>query len=108
MSDSTIILRHDVPANQWLAHFQGKANLAYGSDLPLKAVRRLLEGTERESGVFRLQCEDGSVAGVPDDIVWDDPELFRTCVECNATGTYTGLAEVETCRTCCGRKVVPV
>ena len=41
-------------------------------------------------------------------IVWDPPELLFPCGACEGRGEYVGLLERDVCRTCAGRKVVPV
>jgi len=95
--------------DQWLAHFERKPQVAFGGDMPVRAVRRLLEGTDAAPGAYTLLCDrDLSGSGILSrDITWDPPELLRPCPDCGGRGRYTGLHDVESCRTCGGRKVVP-
>lgn len=55
--ESTIIAKLHGPRNQWVAYFSGTPGLKSFSDNPVKAVRRLLEGTEAAPGVFELLCD---------------------------------------------------
>jgi hypothetical protein len=109
MADETTIIARSADGH-WVAHFDGKPNCAFGSDMPVKAVRRLLEGMEAEPGVFTLLC-DGDLAGshiLRYSMVWDPPELLFPCQACEGRGDYVGLLERTACRACGGRKVVPV
>ena len=76
--------------------------------MPVKAVRRLLEGTEAAPGTFILICDaDLSASDVlRRGIIWDQPEMLFECPSCRGTGQYVGLSEVETCKVCGGRKLV--
>jgi hypothetical protein len=47
ISPKTIITRFDRDADQWSAWFELTPQVAFGGDLPVVAMRRLLEGTER-------------------------------------------------------------
>lgn len=108
MPDGTIVARFT--GGQWVAHFEGKPQGAFGSDLPVKAVRRLLEGMEVEPGAFNLLC-DGEGPGdevLRYSVVWDPPELQFPCQACEGRGEYVGLFEREVCQGCLGRKVIAV
>ena len=98
MPDSTIVARFI--ECQWVAHFQDRPNSAYGSDGPVKAVRRLLEGNEADPGVYEILCQ--GEAG---------QETLRhsvtfPCQVCEGRGEYVGLLVREVCQGCGGRKVV--
>jgi hypothetical protein len=110
ISPHPIVVNYDSWARQWIAHFATKPDDAYGGDLPVAAIRRLLDGTEAEYAVYQLFCDqDLSGRGVFDrTIIWDPPELLCTCPDCHGRGEYFGLVERETCRMCNGRAVVAV
>jgi hypothetical protein len=106
---STIIARLRAPGNEWLAYFQETPGHAYYSDTPVKAVRRLLEGTEAESGVFAVLCDGAEgEATVYYEVTWDAPLLYFPCSACDGRGEYLGLLVREVCQRCGGRKVIAV
>jgi len=109
-SPDAIVVNYDSWARQWIAHFAPKPDDAYGGDLPVAAIRRLLDGTDAASAVYHLICDqDLSGWGVLNQtIIWDSPELLCTCSDCRGRGDYVGLVERETCRTCNGRTVIVV
>jgi hypothetical protein len=110
ISPDTIIVRFDAEAREWNANFQCVPQVAYGGDLPMRAVRRLLEGTVAWPDIYPLRCDpDDSGHGVPHrSLIWDPPEMLFECSTCRGTGQYVGLAEVGTCDACGGRTIVPV
>jgi len=71
---STIIARLRVTGNEWVAFFPDTPGHAYYSDEPVKAVRRLLEGTDAESGVVILLCDGHEGNGtLRYQVTWDAP-----------------------------------
>ena len=46
ISPRTIVCKFVAHGKQWVAHFEGCPQVAFGADLPMSAVRRLLDGTE--------------------------------------------------------------
>ena len=108
ITTDTIVCRLDADAGQWLAYFEHAPQVAFGSDLPMGAVRRLLEGTEAASGGYPLVCDaDRARTGVLQrELIWQPPEIVFACPSCNGSGQYVGLIDVETCKVCGGRKVV--
>jgi len=107
---STIVAKLHGTPNEWVAYFRESPGHAYYSDKPVKAVRRLLEGTEADSGVFVMLC-DGETAGGATrryEVIWDSPVLYFPCAGCEGRGEYLGLLVREVCPGCNGRKVVPV
>jgi DnaJ-class molecular chaperone len=80
--------------------------------MPVVAIRRLLERTEAEPDGYALICDrDLSGRGAHPlhrSIIWNPPELLLPCGDCRGRGEYVGLLERATCKTCGGRKVVPV
>ena len=110
ISPDTIICKFDDQGGQWLAHCEQSPQVAFGSDMPVRAIRRLLEGIEADPDVIILMC-DRDLAGtrvLRRKIIWDPPELLFPCGTCEVRGEYVGLLERDICRTCGGRKVVPV
>jgi hypothetical protein len=105
----TIICRFNQIARQWAAWFEHMPGVAFGSDLPMGAVRRLLEGSEAPA-VYPLACDvDQSATSVLHrELTWQPPEILFPCPTCKGTGQYAGLIEVGTCQVCGGRKMVPV
>ena len=107
MDDSPIFVRPD--GDQWSTYFDGKPNLSYGGDSPIKAVRRLLEGVEAVSAASQLLNFGKTEADVDRfSILWDPPLLLFECQACEGRGEYVGLFEKEVCRGCGGRKMIPV
>jgi hypothetical protein len=97
---------------QWFATFERRPQVAFGGDMPAVAIRRLLEGTEAEPGDYALIC-DADLSGtgahtIYRSIIWNPPELLLPCGDCRGKGEYVGLLERGTCKTCGGRKVVPL
>ncbi len=106
---TTIIVRLRAPESEWLAFFPKTPGQAYYSDNPVKAVRRLLEGTEADPGVYELLCDgnEGEEA-LRYEVTWDAPVLWLPCSACEGRGVYEGLFEREVCSGCLGRKVIAV
>jgi hypothetical protein len=104
----TVIVRHNATAGQWVAHFDSTPQIAFGSDLPMGAVRRLLAGCESPPGPFQLRVDQDQVySGVLFRVAkWKPPELLFTCSACDGRGEYVGLIVKEVCKVCGGRKVV--
>jgi hypothetical protein len=110
MADATIIARYDAQAGQWVATFDGNPQVAFGGDMPVVAIRRLLDGTEAHPDSYTLLC-DQDLAGTGvlyRSIIWNPPELLLPCGDCQGRGEYVGLHERDVCQTCGGRKMVPV
>ncbi len=105
---STIIARLRAPGNEWLAFFPEAPGHAYYSDNPVKAVRRLLEGTDAEPGVFELLFNGTAGETRRYEVTWDAPLLYFPCSACEGRGEYLGLLVREVCQGCGGRKVVAV
>lgn len=103
-----IVCRFSPDAGQWLAHFQDAPHVGFGSDLPMGAVRRLLQGSEADPDTYPLICDsDQAGSGVLyRSLTWQPPEILFPCGTCGGTGQYVGLADVEVCKVCGGRKVV--
>ncbi len=106
---ATIIAHYNQTAGQWTAIFEGVPQFAFGGMTALGAVRRLLEGAEASHGMYALQRygESSSADQLPASVIWDPPELLVRCPDCNGRCDYVGLRQVEKCRTCGGRTVVP-
>jgi hypothetical protein len=103
---------YDAHAEQWVATFDDRLQVAFGGSMPAIAIRRLLEGTEAAPDAYALIC-DADLSGsdshtIHRSIVWRPPELLLPCGDCQGRGEYVGLLERETCGTCGGRKMVPV
>ena len=110
IATDTIVCRFNDDSGQWVAHFEPTPHVAFGGDMPVVAIRRLLEGTEAAPDGYTLIC-DSDLAGsrvLRREIIWHPPELLFPCGACEGRGEYVGLLERETCGTCGGRKVVPV
>ncbi len=91
--DSTIVSRYDWHGKEWVAYFEDTTQVAFGSDMPMKAVRRLLEGTEAERQAVLIWC-DRDMAGTGRlrlSSFWDPPELLIPCQACEGRGEYVGL-----------------
>ncbi len=106
----TIICQFAHDGGQWIAHFDGAPVFAFGGDMPVKAIRRLLEGKSVAPARFVLLCDRDRVgSGVLQyTIVWEPPELLFPCQACEGRGEYIGLLEREVCHACGGRKLIPV
>jgi|SRR5579872_5090402 len=112
MSDinpDTIIVRFNRDAGQWSAWFELTPQVAFGGDLPVVAMRRLLAGTEALPDTYPLVCNShqAGTGVLHRDLIWKPPEVLFPCPTCNGTGRYVGLIEAGTCKACAGRKVVP-
>jgi hypothetical protein len=109
ISPDMIICKFAALADQWVARFERRPQFAFGGDLPMTAVHRLLDGTEAGPDTYPLVCDaDRAGSGVLHrDLIWQSPDVLFPCSTCRGTGQYTGLCEVETCQVCGGRKVVP-
>jgi hypothetical protein len=86
--------------------------VGFGGNMPVNAIRRLLEHTDAANGEYWLICDrDLSGTGanpIHRAIIWEQPELLFPCGDCRGSGEYIGLTERGPCRTCGGRKVVRV
>ena len=98
----TIIACFDQAAGQWRAWFDGVPQVAFGGLTAINAIRRLLKCVEAGAGTYTVDCEPALGP-----VLWDPPELFVPCPDCKGSGEYVGLQQVEVCRTCAGRTVVP-
>src|SRR5713226_3818887 len=52
-----IIARYDAQAAQWSAWFEDTPQVGFGGDMPVVAIRRLLEFTEPANGPYWLICD---------------------------------------------------
>jgi hypothetical protein len=95
----TIVVQYQDFAQQWVAHFEGDPCHPFCANMPMVAVRQLLEGSETEPHTMLLRCDrDQSAIGVLQmSIVWDPPEILVPCRECEGRGEYVGLREREVC-----------
>src|SRR5216684_4554284 len=57
-----IIAKYDAQAGQWSAWFEDSPQVGFGGDMPVVAIRRLLEFTEPPNGPYLLIC-DRDLAG---------------------------------------------
>ncbi len=113
MADITpdrIVCRFDGRADQWVAHFEHRPQVAFGADIPGTAYRQLLEGTEVAPDSYPLVCDaDRAGTGIVTALlIWQPPEILFPCPTCGGTGQYIGLADVDVCKACRGRRVVSV
>lgn len=109
-SPDTIVARFDPNAGQWVAYFEATPQLAFGGNLPMVSVRRLLEGTEAIRDTYRLYRDSGDADSEPivQALTWEPPEILLDCTECKGTGQYVGLIETGPCKVCGGRKLQTV
>ena len=109
ISPDTIICRFSADAGQWVAHFEPKPQVAFGGDLPVVAIRRLLEGTEAASDTYPLRCNSDQAGSsvLHRNVIWDPPDLLCECTDCEGRGRYVGLREAEPCKKCAGLGAVP-
>jgi hypothetical protein len=106
IAPDTIIARFDPLCGYWIAHFPATPQVAFGGNLPMLAVRRLLEGTEALPDTYLVHYDRSETdTGHVQSIVWEPPEILFDCTECNGTGQYVGLIETGPCKVCGGRKV---
>src|SRR5262245_50424403 len=110
MLDQLIVVQYQELGQQWVAHFDGELCRSFGGNMPLVAVRRLLEGTDNQPETLTVRCDrDRAATGILQfPIVWEPPEMLITCRACEGRGEYVGLLEREVCPSCGGRKVVRV
>jgi hypothetical protein len=103
-----IVCRFSRLTGQWVAHFDRAPHWAYSSDVPMRAIRRLLEGAEAWPGTFALACDADQAASsvLHRELIWKPPEILFECSACGGSGQYVGLAIVEVCQACGGRKFV--
>lgn len=109
MADKTIIARFSPDSGQWVAHFENAPQVAFGGDLPVVAIRRLLDGAEAAPGTYPLAC-DADRAGssvLLRAVIWQPPEVLFQCPSCEGRGEYVGFMEREKCKACGGRGLVP-
>lgn len=105
-SPDTIVAQFDPNAGQWVAYFRDTPQVAFGGNLPMVSVRRLLEGTEASAATYELQRDIGRSEGLfIGSLTWDPPEILISCEECRGTGQYVGLIETGPCKACGGRRV---
>ena len=104
-----IVCQFDANGGQWLAYFESTPQVAFSADLPMPAVRRLLEGTESAAGSYPLLCDANQARTevLRRDLIWNPLYILFTCESCRGTGQYTGLSRIGVCKVCGGRKVVP-
>ena len=105
-----IVIQYNDKARQWRAHFEEEPKAAFGSDIPMDAVRRLLVANKSVAGSYELRCDQDQSGGAP--IIrmatWQPkpPELLFECPECAGTGKTGGPTDFVTCPECHGKKVV--
>jgi hypothetical protein len=99
-----IIVRYCNAPYGWLAWFEHIPDLKFEDELPMTAVRRLLQvGTPPgELALHVDHYQAGSVALVRV-ANWQPPELLFQCSQCGGTGEHAGLVAVEHCQPCRGR-----
>lgn len=105
-----IVIKHNVVAGHWCASFANTPGVGFTGELPVVAIRRLLEGLNSPADSYALCCDrEFSGSGVlPKSVVWDSSELLFPCAECNGSGEYIGLMEREPCKVCHGLGLVVV
>ena len=104
----TIVCQFNPDADQWVAYFGGAPQAAFGGNLPIVAIRRLLEGTEAPAVSCILIC-DSDLLGtgiLQRSFVWEPPEMLFVCPSCEGKGEYGGLMHRESCQPCGGRGLV--
>jgi len=101
-----ISCRFNSDAGQWFASFHGEAQTAFGAELAVNAICRLLEGSP--AGRYKLICESDLAAGkvLLREMVWSPPDLLFVCPSCKGRGEYIGLTESKSCEPCGGRGLV--
>jgi DnaJ-class molecular chaperone len=110
MTPETIVARFDHKVGQWIAHFEHTPQVAFGGDLAVVAIRRLLDGTEAHSDTDPLVCDwdqNGGGGVLHRDVVWQSPEVLFPCPLCKGSGRFVGFMKAGTCKAWGGRKVVP-
>ena len=105
-----IIVRFDDSAGQWVAHFEGKPEVAFGGEFSTEAAQRLLEATTPLDWevTVRIQQVDGTESVRK--MVWQVPDLLVRvpCPSCNGTGKYIGLTTQGPCETCWGIREISI
>jgi hypothetical protein len=106
ISPDTIICKFAAVADQWVAHFERRPQFAFGADLPMTAVRRLLEGMETVPDTYQLVCDaDRAGSGVLHrDLIWQPPEIRLLIVRRNrAVRRLGGRGMLQSLRRAKGR-----
>ena len=71
LAGKTVRVKYDAAGNQWAAWFTDTPQVAFGADLPMNAVRRLLGGTEASLGDVQLHVDqDQAGSGVVLPVAW--------------------------------------
>lgn len=100
-----IIVRYSDQAHHWLARFDGSPSVRSGSNIPMDAVRRLLQGNGTPPGDVMLHVDQDQAGSalLSRAATWQPPELLFKCTQCNRWRAHTRPSVVETCRACRGR-----
>ena len=100
-----VICRYRNTSGQWSAWLDGTPSVAYGAELPMRAVSRLLDGSDIDHCLVVIhvdQVQAGSGVMIRE-ALWKPPELLFLCSQCNGTGEYVGLTDRQKCQACEGR-----
>lgn len=102
MTAPVIVCQYSDGAGQWYAWFDGSQSVAYGADLPMRAVCRLLEGSGVDPCAVMLHVSQDQVGSgvLIRDTMWKPPELLFMCSQCHGTGECVGLVDREKCQAC--------
>jgi hypothetical protein len=60
----TIIARFDSLTEYWIAHFPATPQVAFGGNLPMLSVRRLLDGTEANPDTHLVHYDRSEIGNV--------------------------------------------
>jgi len=106
----SIVCQFNPDVEQWVAYFGGAPQAGFSGDLPVVAIRRLLEGLDAPADSHSLICDSDLLRGgiLQQSFTWNPPEMLFVCPSCDGKGEYVGLMERETCGPCRGRGVIPV
>ena len=108
----TEVIQYNDSARQWRAHFETEPKAAFGSDVPMDAVRRLLSANKSVAGEYELRCDSDQSGGAPIIRIatWQPkpPALLLQCPDCEGTGKTGGATGTVTCPECQGKKVISV
>ena len=90
ITPATVIARFDADAGQRVAHFKHTPQIAFGGDLLVVALRRLLAGTEAAPDTYPLVCNwDLVTSGVLHrSVIWQPPRVLFPYPTCKGTCQY--------------------
>jgi hypothetical protein len=101
-----IAVRYSSLAEKWLASLEGEPQVEFRGELPLIAMRRLLESLEADPGEYTMHwIQPGDADGDASywTANWQPPELLYKCPECDGKGYCGDLTAAILCRKCGGR-----